>query len=284
MKICSARLVTLLACIVLLSPSSRAQSSPNDAAMNELAKRTAGRVLKGHFHRVLVLTMARCVLDADTCGAFDQKLRTELAAEIPDVTLFSRAEIMPLLTKYGLIPVDAYTSAAEPAAVDVGADIMITESLTGTEDGYELTATLTDLTQRSKLDDYKVKLKESGSAADLKQEPLYFREPKDGPAVLMFNSRNPAQKGQYPKCEYCPEPTYPEEARSKKIAGTVLLVVTVTEQGTAQQIGVVRGLGGGLTDSAAQTVGRWRFKPAAGPDGKAITTRTPIQVRFALTK
>jgi TonB family protein len=158
---------------------------------------------------------------------------------------------------------------------------MVTESLTGIEGGYELSAALTDLNKRRKLDELKAKLRRP--APDSSHEPLIVREPADGPALVVPRMRNPARKGELPSCENCPEPPFTEEARARKIEGIVLLVVTITEQGVAQQISVVRGLGGGLTDSAVQTVRGWRFKPAVGPDGKPLAARITIEVNFVLT-
>ena len=257
----------------------RAQTSPNDSAVDELARRTATRIAKAHFDRVLVLTIQGCLLDTNLCGLLDQKIRAELENTIPGVTLLARKDVLPLLSKHGLLPIDGYTGAVEPAAVDLGADVMVTESLTAMEGGYELSVGLTDLTKRTKLDAFSVKLRQPGS--DSSAEPIIFREPPDGPALIVPRARKFPHG--FASCKSCPEPAYSEEARAKRIEGIVLLVVTVTEQGTAEQISVVRGLPGGLTDSAVQTVRSWRFGPAVGPDGKSLATRTPIEVRFRLT-
>src|SRR5207248_3311475 len=102
------------------------------------------------------------------------------------------------------------------------------------------------------LDEFKTKVMRP--ASDSIAEPLIFREPADGPALLVPKVGNSPQKGLFPSCEKCPEPGYTDEARAKKIEGIVLLVITITEQGTAEHISVVRSLGGGLTDSAIAAV------------------------------
>lgn len=179
-----------------------------------------------------------------------------------------------------MLPVDGYTSAVEPVAVDLGADLMVTESLTGIEGGYEVSTNLTDLKKRIKVDEFKAEIARPhlGPSA----EPLIFREPPVGPALVVPRRRDSTRKGAFPTCEKCPEPPFTDEARAKKIEGFVLLVATITTQGRAEQISVVRELGGGLTDSAVQTVRQWRFKPALGPDGYLLGTRIPIEVHFVL--
>lgn len=177
---------------------------------------------------------------------------------------------------------DAYTVAVEVTALDLGAEVMVTESLAIAEGGYQASVTLRDLIKDKQLDAFTVKLDEP--ASDSAAGPLIFREPADGPALIIprpaRGARNPTS-ALFPSCEKCPEPQYTEEARIRGIQGIVLLVVTVTEQGTADQISVIRGVGG-LTDVAVETVRHWRFKPAVGPDGKPFATRTPMEVNFRL--
>jgi protein TonB len=86
----------------------------------------------------------------------------------------------------------------------------------------------------------------------------------------------------YPSCLYCPEPQYSEDARKAKWQGTVVLNVVITPDGRATNIQIVKGPGLGLEDKAIEAVRNWRFKPALGPDGKAVATLTPIEVTFRL--
>jgi TonB family protein len=62
----------------------------------------------------------------------------------------------------------------------------------------------------------------------------------------------------------------------------VLLQVTITEQGAVDQVGVIDGLAGGLTDQALEAVRSWHFKPAIGKDGKPFAARMPLEVTFRL--
>jgi TonB family protein len=82
-----------------------------------------------------------------------------------------------------------------------------------------------------------------------------------------------------PKCEYCPNPEYSQEARKKKYEGVVVLVVAVTSEGKAANIQVIKSPGLGLDKEAVEAVRKWRFKPAM-KDGMPVAAKVPIEVTF----
>ena len=77
------------------------------------------------------------------------------------------------------------------------------------------------------------------------------------------------------------EPEYSDAARMAKYQGTVLLKVVVDTDGTAKNIELVRGLGYGLDEKAAQAIGLWKFKPGTR-DGAPIAVQAQIEVNFRL--
>ena len=85
-----------------------------------------------------------------------------------------------------------------------------------------------------------------------------------------------------PICLYCPIPQYSDEARKAKYQGTVVLQVTITTDGRAINISVVKGPGLGLEEKAIEAVKGWKFKPAVGPNGRSVPTIVPIEVTFRL--
>jgi protein TonB len=85
-----------------------------------------------------------------------------------------------------------------------------------------------------------------------------------------------------PACIYCPQAQFSDEAVKAKYQGTVLLVAIVTADGRATEIHVVKGLGLGLDEKAIEAVRTWRFRPAAGPNGKPAAVRQTIEVTFHL--
>jgi periplasmic protein TonB len=75
-----------------------------------------------------------------------------------------------------------------------------------------------------------------------------------------------------PKCEYCPDPEYSQEARKKKYEGVVVLMVVVTSEGKATNINIIKSPGLGLDQKAVEAVCEWRFKPPM-KDGKPVTPK-----------
>ncbi len=86
----------------------------------------------------------------------------------------------------------------------------------------------------------------------------------------------------YVQCAYCPSPTYSEEARKAKYMGTVLLQVTITPDGRATNIQVIKGPGLGLEEKAVEAVKTWRFIPAPDRSGKPVPVIANIEVNFRL--
>ncbi len=85
-----------------------------------------------------------------------------------------------------------------------------------------------------------------------------------------------------PSCIYCPDPPYSEEARKAKYQGTVLLQLVVGVDGRVKQITVVKGPGLGLEEKARDTARQYIFKPALGPNGRAVPVIVNYEVTFRL--
>jgi periplasmic protein TonB len=77
------------------------------------------------------------------------------------------------------------------------------------------------------------------------------------------------------------EPEYSEEARKAKIQGTVSLSIVVTASGQVTSVRVIRSLGLGLDERAAEAVRQWKFRPAT-VDGKPVATQAVVEVNFRL--
>ena len=85
-----------------------------------------------------------------------------------------------------------------------------------------------------------------------------------------------------PECIYCPAPQYSDDARKAKYMGSVVLQITVTADGRAVNISIVKDPGMGLGEKAVEAVRTWRFRPATGPSGKIVPVVVPIEVTFRL--
>lgn len=87
--------------------------------------------------------------------------------------------------------------------------------------------------------------------------------------------------GSVPSCIYCPAPQYSNAARKVKFMGTVILDVTVAEDGRAKDIRVLKGVPFGLNQQAIRAVNEWTFKPASSGD-RPVAVRVPIETSFRL--
>jgi TonB family protein len=85
-----------------------------------------------------------------------------------------------------------------------------------------------------------------------------------------------------PKCAYCPDPQYSDEAREAKLQGAVTLQVLVGADGRASQIRVVRGIGLGLDDRAVQAIRGWKFVPALDASRRAVPAWVTVEAVFRL--
>ena len=105
----------------------------------------------------------------------------------------------------------------------------------------------------------------------------------EGPGGGQGGSEQSYSRGvSLPTCFICPYPIYTDEARKTKIQGTVTLRVLVGADGRASDIRVVRGIGFGLDERAAQTVRGWKFKPARDASQHPVTAWITVEVVFRL--
>lgn len=78
------------------------------------------------------------------------------------------------------------------------------------------------------------------------------------------------------------KPEYTEEARALGITGTITLEVVIADTGEVLQVrSVGKKLGAGLEEAAIATYKKKRFSPSI-LDGKAITVKVLIPIRFSL--
>ena len=84
-----------------------------------------------------------------------------------------------------------------------------------------------------------------------------------------------------PRALYQPDPEYSEEARRAKFQGTVVLDVTIGQDGRPRDLRIARSLGMGLDEKAVDAVRLWKFVPAT-KDGHPVAVRVAIEVAFRL--
>jgi TonB family protein len=76
-------------------------------------------------------------------------------------------------------------------------------------------------------------------------------------------------------------PEYSEEARKKKLQGTIQLSFVVDATGAATQVAVLRPIGFGLDEKAMEAVSQWKFSPGT-KNGTPVAVQTQAEVTFHL--
>jgi TonB family protein len=280
-SIASALLLSVL-CLAAMSALYVPVLAQTPSEIDTLAVRTADRVKKTRQQHIFVAGLQGCRLDAEVCALFEVSLRADLEKIISGLHSAKRGNVINILEGRGFIALDAYfPDVLKAVATSAGADLLVTETLEWQSDGYDLISEVYDANQGKKLDQFRAKI--ARPLPDSGGEPLVFKDIVSGASIIIARGKQPRTLlVEYPVCDKCPNPSYTPEAQADRIQGRVLVMVTVTEQGTADHICVIDGLAGGLTDQALEAVRSWHFKPAMGKDGKPFATRMPLEVMFRL--
>lgn len=78
------------------------------------------------------------------------------------------------------------------------------------------------------------------------------------------------------------EPRYPAAARSIRYTGTVKLGAVIQKDGSVNLVRIIQGLEHGLSESAAEALSQWKFRPGTMGDGKPVPVSVDIEVNFNL--
>ncbi len=84
-----------------------------------------------------------------------------------------------------------------------------------------------------------------------------------------------------PKIRSRVEPQYTDVARFARAQGTVLLEAIVTKEGKIRILRIIRPLGYGLEENAAEALSKWNFQPATRM-GQPVDVLLGIEVNFKL--
>lgn len=201
---------------------------------------------------------------------------------VPDVHFIKRDDVAKTLPTRGFVALDLNVpDVLIPAASAAGAQVVVTDTLRWLRDGYEFSCEIIDAGTQKNLGQFKTKILRPAPNSD--GIPLLFKDRDTGVSQLISRGKPSRSSDTWlPHCDKCLDPSYTPAARNDNIEGYVVMLVTVTEQGTAKDISVIKALKDGLTEKAVEAVRNWRFKPGIGPDGKPIAVRVPIQMEFSL--
>jgi TonB family protein len=85
-----------------------------------------------------------------------------------------------------------------------------------------------------------------------------------------------------PKPIHSPPPSYTDEARRRKLNGTVLLSAVLTIQGRVEQVRVVQSLEPSLDQASIDIMRVWKINPVKDAAGNPVPVRVPIETTFKL--
>jgi TonB family protein len=160
------------------------------------------------------------------------------------------------------------------AAQAAGADVLITGKIEARGKELAIAVTASNVS--------------TGDVIDQETWQVPRTESLDALALQPIEAKTPfyltGQEGvSFPSCAYCPNPRYSDEARKRKIEGTVVLMVLIDSSGRVKDVWEIRGLPEDLTRQAMEVVRQeWLFKPARDENGRAVTIISPVDVNFRL--
>ena len=112
---------------------------------------------------------------------------------------------------------------------------------------------------------------------------LALRLHVDSPAPSATRQVAPTQNDVMPKVISAVDPEYPAGARAEKhpVSGVCILGVTVSENGTPQDVHIVKSLRADFDRKAVESVSQYRFTPALR-DGEPIAKDIQMEVNFQI--
>jgi len=84
---------------------------------------------------------------------------------------------------------------------------------------------------------------------------------------------------QEPECVQCPRPALPRRLQAGE-RGELYLLVTVTREGKATEVILLRGVHNKMDEISVQTVQSWRFRPAHDDKGSPVERRVIVEVQY----
>jgi len=263
----------LLAALFILSacPSTPAQAPQIDALADQIAASLS--------HAKLKTVMVFDFVGPDGMDALGQKLaadlRVALAKSAQGIQAEDRAKLLEILQQrnYEMFGVNAAEIACW-LLQQTSVEAAIVGKLSNGKGGLKIS-----LQAFRVRDTHRVAKLETTVLLTDELKALIGKSEKGDLTSLPIAGRNGYS---IPHCISCPYPQFSEQAVAHKYQGTVLLAITVDENGNAKDIAVIKGEPFGLTQQAISIVRTWRFKPATGPGGKPAAVRVPVEVTFHL--
>jgi TonB family protein len=273
--------LALFALTALLSPQIVAQSqpaSPNvDPAISKLAARIADLLQRANAAKVVVADLNGPERQTHPVGKWlADQLSTSLKSDFSGLDVIARPSQESPTTENEEPSYPLTASAKQKVwARKLGASVIIVGSYARISKGIGVSLTAANLSHSGRpIGEANGLIPISEEINALSVDPI--------PSLKGSIARAGTGGTSVPSCLHCPSPKYSDKARAAKYQGTVVLQVTVSAEGRAIHISVVKGPGMGLEEKSIEAVKKWKFKPAVDAGGDAVAVIVPIEVSFSL--
>jgi len=280
-RIASRLFLTLPILIILLAISFAATAQTNpppaDPAIRKLAAQIAKPLQKASATKVVVADLSGPDRQTHPVGRWlADQLSTSLKSDFPGLDVIVRAsqESAGSEDEDPTYPLTVSAKKKEWAR-KLGASVIITGSYARISKGIGVSITAANLARLvPPIGQANGLISISEEIAALSADPVPSWKGSIAKAGMGGTS--------VPSCLHCPSPKYSDKARAAKYQGTVVLQVTISVEGRATNISVVKGPGMGLEEKSIEAVRKWKFKPAIDAEGNPVAVIVPIEVSFSL--
>ena len=268
------RLTVVALFAAYLSVPSRTPAQQAD--LNSLVAPIAQEISKGHERKIAVLPFISRNQENASVGIWLAKqIAANLVNSVPRIELVDASSVaIPVLASKDSRHPSYDQKAVEAFAKHSGAKVVVQGSFGAFEDGLGVSVTASKKGRKEILTENVGKLDLTSEITALLARPLKSDLPSDGVYEAGW-----AGVG-LPKCLKCPDPGFPDDARSSRTEGRVVLSVVVGLDGASHQIEVREATSPSFARQAINAVKTWKFEPALGPDRKPVPVRVPVEISF----
>jgi TonB family protein len=265
-------IVALAACLLTVLPA-----WPNtDKDRKNAVKSLATEIEKAQFHKVYVPDFLDSSGSRTEKGCFlASAFSTDLAKAAHNFKVVNRIHAQKQLNEAHISAQDLQQpELPSKGALAVGADAVLVGTGTITPSHVTLFFSLRDAASRKEVyslnynEQLKPAFESSFPAVEDESSHFYYFPGLDGVSQ--------------PKCKYCPNPDYTDEARRNRIQGNVLMSVALDEKGAIIDARVIKTPDRDFAKRSLDVLKRWRMEPSYDMDGNPVPVRVAIEVTFRL--
>jgi len=277
--LCKRKIVCLILAAGLANSTHVVRAQQNE--LDKAASHIAERIVKKSRKRVIVADFIGPKEQVNELGRqFSDELSLALANANHDLEILPR---MDKAAKWERHVGDSENilegNTARLLAKVTGAEIVIVGDMKRSSGKIDLSLRVWDIPpnggrgpeiwEANKLDELSVRTSLTPDREALLNRPL--APAPSGEFRLAAGLGRSPQNPSAPACIDCPPPSSMKEA-------TVKLVVTINAEGRVTNIELVEASDQKVVEKVIETVKKWRFRPAHGPDGKPVAVRAPVVI------